>query len=248
MLNVNSRQREVVRLCEKYGEITIKALSDMLNVSEMTIHRDLEYLQREKYLFKKRGAAVFSGDKKSDSVDFFIEEKRSIGKKAASMLLSGQTVILDNSTTAIECARFIDDSLKLTCYTTNIEIMNILAKSKSHIVYCSGGYYFRETGGFIGQHAESFVENIKADVAIIGASGISLEHGVTNPYPMHSSLQRKIIGAAKKCILLADRSKFDRVAMEKDSDISNIDTIVTDVGISEEVYNRYKEYVEIVIA
>ena len=133
----------------------------MLNVSEMTIHRDLEYLQREKYLFKKRGAAVFSGDKKSDSVDFFIEEKRSIGKKAASMLLSGQTVILDNSTTAIECARFIDDSLKLTCYTTNIEIMNILTKSKTHIVYCSGGYYFRETGGFIGQHAESFVENIR---------------------------------------------------------------------------------------
>ena len=107
------------------------------------------------------------------------------------------------------------DDLKLTCYTTNLEAANIIAKRNSHILYCCGGYYFPDSNGFIGDSAERFVSSVNADVAIIGASGISIENGITNPYPMHNALQNKIIRSAKKVILLADHSKFARVAMEK---------------------------------
>ena len=243
---MNTRQQDLLSLIEKYGEITIKSLAEFLGVSEMTVHRDLDFLQSENYVYKKRGAAVFSNNIKINTKSFYAEEKKAIGKKAASLILPGQSVIFDNSTTAIECARYIDDSLKLTCYTTNLEIANIIAKSSAHILYCCGGYYCPDSNGFTGSFAEKFVSSVKADVAIIGASGISDEKGITNPYPMHSILQQKIMDSAKKVILLADHSKFDRVAMEKNGELSDLDLIVTDAKVSEDVLKRYRQYVRII--
>ena len=245
---MNTRQQDIIVLTEKYGEVTIKDLAKQLNVTEMTIHRDLDYLESEKLVHKKRGAAVFIENTKIARINFYSDEKRIIGKKAASLLSTGQSVIFDNSTTAEECAKFLNNSFKLTCYTTSLEIAQIIAKSGNHILYCCGGYYFPDSYGFVGQHAETFVSSIKADVAIVGASGISIEQGITNPYPMHNNLQRSIIKSAKKCILLADHSKFDRVAMEKTCELADIDTIITDDGLSKEVLERYKNHINIMIA
>ena len=243
-----ARQKDILIFVEKHGEVTIKDLARVLNVTEMTIHRDLDYLERERLIHKKRGAAVFIENTKKAQIDFYADEKRMIGKKAASLLRSGQSVIFDNSTTAIECAKFLDDSLKLTCYTTNLEIAQIIAKSGKHILYCCGGYYFPDSHGFIGHHAETFVASVKADVAIVGASGISIESGITNPYPMHNALQSRIIHSAKTCILLADHSKFDRIAMEKTCDLSDIDTLITDKGISNETLIKYQNHIPILVA
>ena len=201
------------------GYLHIKALAEALKVSEMTIHRDLDFLQGEKLIQKKRGAAVFIENSYRNCSDFYLKEKREIGKKAASLLFQGQSVIFDNSTTAI---------------------------NRNHILYCSGGYYFPDSSGFIGKQAEDFVSHIKADVAIVGASGISLENGITNPYPMHNILQNKIIHSAKRCILVADHSKFDRTAMEKTAELSDIDMIITDLGISEELLEKYRKHIEII--
>lgn len=244
---MNSRQQDILNLTEKYGEITIKDLARILNVTEMTIHRDLDFLSKERLISKKRGAAVFLENTAKAKLSFYNGEKKEIGKFASSLLKPGQSVIFDNSTTAAECARYLDDSLKLVCYTTSLEIADIIAKRGSHILYCSGGYYFPDSHGFIGAHAENYVESIKADVAIVGASGISLEKGITNPYPMHNSLQRAIIKSAKKCILLADHSKFDRAAMEFTCPLSDIDMIITDGGINKEILEEYKKHINILV-
>ncbi|MBQ4109952.1 MAG: DeoR/GlpR transcriptional regulator [Clostridia bacterium] len=243
---MNTRQQDILNLTEKHGEITIKALAEALKVSEMTIHRDLDFLQDEKLIHKKRGAAVFIENSYRNSSDFYLKEKREIGKKAATLLSQGQSVIFDNSTTAIECARCLDENISLTCYTTNLEISQIISKNRNHILYCSGGYYFPDSSGFIGKQAEDFVSQVKADIAIVGASGISLENGITNPYPMHNILQNKIIHSAKRCILVADHSKFDRTAMEKTAELSDIDMIITDSGISEELLEKYRKHIEII--
>lgn len=245
---MNARQQDILILTEKYGEVTIKDLAEQFNVTEMTIHRDLDLLESERLIHKKRGAAVFIENIKKAQINFYADEKRTIGKKAASLLNAGQSVIFDNSTTAAECARFLDDSLNLTCYTTSLEIAQIIAKNSNHILYCSGGYYFPDSHGFVGQHAEDFVSTVEADVAIVGASGISVERGITNPYPMHNNLQKSIIKGAKKCVLLADHSKFDRVAMEKTCDLSEIDIIVTDEGINKQIFDKYNKHINLIIA
>lgn len=245
---MNTRQQDIVTMTQQCGEITIKELSAQLGVSEMTIHRDLDYLQSQRYLFKKRGAAVFIEGADRNTSGFYADQKRAIGKAAASLILPGQSILFDNSTTALECAKFLTEPMNLTFYTTSNEASNILSESTGNILYCSGGYYFPHSKGFVGQQVEDFVASIQADVCIIGASGISLAGGITTPYPPHTTLQKLIIQSSKECLLLADHSKFGKTAREKVADLSQIHTIITDKNISPDILNTYRKHVNIIIA
>ena len=93
-----------------------------------------------------------------------------------------------------------------------------------------------------------FVSSVKADVWIIGASGVSAEDGITTPYPMHTLLQKAIISSAQTKILVCDHSKFGKTAMEKICELSDIDIIVTDSGISDEVFEKFSKQIKIVKA
>ena len=164
------------------------------------------------------------------------------------MLRPGESVLFDNSTTALECARAIDPEARFTFYTTSLQAAQILSKCSDSVIYCSGGFFFQDSKGFVGQQAEQFVENVSADVCVIGASGISLKNGITTPYPMHTALQKKIIAASKRRILGADHSKFGKNAMEHIGPLSDVDVIVTDSGISAELLEQYRREVPIEIA
>ena len=245
---MNLRQKTILQTVEHEGEVTIKALAEKLNVSEMTIHRDVNYLQEQCYLYKKRGAVVYIENADRENSDFYSDEKRSIGIKTVSLISEGQSIIFDNSTTALECAKLLDPSKKYIFYATGMETASVLATYDKSVLYCSGGYYFPASKGFVGAQAEAFVASIKADVCVIGASGVSLEDGVTTPYPMHTTLQKALIASAKKRILVCDHSKFDKSAMEKICELKDIDVIVTDSGLSDDVYEKYTKSVMIIKA
>ena len=245
---MNTRQQDILTLLEQQGEITIGVLSEYFGVSSMTIHRDLDFLEENKYIYKKRGAAVFINAPDRDYTSFYISEKQAIGKKAAGLIKPGQSIIFDNSTTAYEAARHLRGIPKLTIDTTNLEIALLVSDFPDVILYCSGGCYFSDSKGFVGSHTESFVSSINADICIIGASGISMENGITNPYSMHNTLQKKIINSAKKKIIVADHSKFGKSAIEKTADLSEIDLIITDSGIHPDILKEYKKHINIDLA
>lgn len=115
---MNSRQKNIIQILEREGEFTIKALTERLNVSEMTIHRDAEVLGAQRSLFKKRGALVYIENSDRNTTDDYLDEKRAIGLKVSSLIREGQSVIFDNSTTALECAKYLDPSGKYTFYAT----------------------------------------------------------------------------------------------------------------------------------
>lgn len=242
------RQKQILERLESEGEITIKELATRFKVSEMTIHRDVDFLQDQRYVYKKRGAVVYIENTDRKASDFYSDEKRAIGIKAASLITEGQSVVFDNSTTALECARMLDPSKKYTFYSTGMETASVLSSYDKSVLYCSGGYYFPASKGFVGAHAEAFVSSLKADVCIIGASGVSLEDGITTPYPMHTALQKAIIAAAEKTILVCDHSKFEKSAMEKICELADIDIIVTDEALSDDVYEKYAKHIQIIKA
>lgn len=245
---MNIRQKQILQAVEREGEVTIKSLAETLQVSEMTIHRDADQLQAEGCVYKKRGAIVFIENADRGHTDFYAEEKRAIGIRAASLIKAGQSILFDNSTTGLACAKALDPSQKYVFYATGMETANALAEYEQSILYCSGGYYFPASRGFVGAQAEAFVASLKVDVCIIGASGISIENGITTPYPMHTAIQKAIITAAKTKILVCDHSKFDKTAMEKICPLNEIDLIVTDKEISNEVLATYSKHVKIITA
>ncbi len=245
---MNKRWKEILQILEEKGEITIKELAEILNVSTMTIHRDLDALEEQNFLYKKRGAAVFVNRPDWKNPGFYTAEKKAIGGYAATLVQPGQSILFDNSTTAIEVAKSLGGIPKLTFYTTNLEVANIVAAYPDTVLYCSGGFYFKDSNGFVGTQAEMFVESVHADLCFTGASGIDIEKGITCPYPMHTSLQKKILASSDVCILVADHSKFGKRALEKITDLSSIDRVVTDSGIPSAVLEEYRKYICIDIA
>ena len=76
MLNLNLRQKQILQIAEREGEVAIKVLADKLKVSEMTIYRDVDVLQEQRYLYKKRGAIVYIENDDRATADFYADEKR----------------------------------------------------------------------------------------------------------------------------------------------------------------------------
>ena len=245
---MNQRQQDILRLLEKHGEITIKELSETLGVTTMTIHRDLDLLEKENYLFKKRGAAVFINSQDRAGSTFYLAEKRRIAQHAVKLIRPGQSILFDNSTTAIEAARCLGGIPKLTFYTTNLEIAAIVADYPDTLLYCSGGFYFKDSRGFVGPQTEEFVSKIHADVCLTSVSGVDIAGGLTGPYPMHTSLQKKILAASDVRIIMADHSKFGKRAAEKCGDLKDASIVITDSGLSKSVAAEYAKYTRIEIA
>ena len=233
---MNQRQKKLYEILEQEGEVTIGRLAQLLNVSEMTIYRDAAELEKSDLLFKKRGALVY---RETEAIsDHYIDEKRAIAQVAASMICEGDTVLFDNSTTALEVARLLSDRKGITVYATNLEVASVLCQNRDIVLYVGGGYYAHDSMGFVGSFAEQFVEQIYADKCIVGTGGIHLKHGLTCPYPAHAALQRKIMAAADEVILVADHTKFGKAAPDRIAGLDAVDKVITDNAVSEE----WKEY------
>ena len=233
---MNQRQKKLCEILRTEGETTIGRLALLLNVSEMTVYRDAAILEQLGVLYKKRGALAY---RESDSIsDHYIDEKRAIAKVAASMICQGDTVLFDNSTTALEVARHLKDRKGIAVYATNLEVANALCQNRDIILYVVGGYYAHDSMGFVGGFAEQFVSQIHADKCIVGTGGVHLKYGLTCPYPSHAVLQRKIMAAADEVILVVDHTKFGKAAPDQIAGLEAVNRVITDNAVSEE----WKQY------
>lgn len=246
--SMNERQTQIIEALEKHGEIEIHNLAEMMNVSDMTIYRDVSFLEQQGFLYRKRGAAVFIEKVDIPKQDPYYQQKQTIARCAAALIQQGDTVILDNSTTALEVARLLNELKDITVYTTSLEAANILCKNRDITLYCSGGYYLHASTGFVGSWTETFLDRVRASKCIVGASGISVEFGITGPYPPHSSLEKKIMSASEYVIMVADHSKLGKVAMEKIAEINEIDCLITDAGANEDMIKKLQAQTKVVIA
>ena len=235
----------------------ISELVSMLGVSEMTVHRDLDVLQREGYLTKLRGGAVLNeSTTRQNSADYhysrvqnlYIDEKRAIAREALGLISDRETIILDNSTTAYQLARLLKDRNQLTVIATNPGVFNELMQESNISLYSTGGLYSSQTNSFVGSAAEDFVSRLDITTCVIGANSVSLENGVTDPYPAEASLKRKMIAASRRTLLLADHNKFNRAATENVADIGKIDCIITDWKTDRALIEKLSERTRVIVS
>lgn len=227
-MQLQKRREKIIELLKEQGEIAIPVLAQLLEVTEMTIHRDLDFLDSKELLKKKRGGAIYSEVKYLKINSGYIEEKIAIAKEAIKLIKDGDSIIFDNSTTSFEVAKRLDIFNNLTIYTTNLDVSNVLIHNEKIILYCSGGLYFRPSTGFVGKEAEEFISKVHASKCFIGTSGISPTYGLTGPYHSHVDLEKKIIAASEQVIVVSDHMKFGKVAIDKIADLQDVDHIITD--------------------
>jgi DeoR/GlpR family transcriptional regulator of sugar metabolism len=251
MLSVE-RQLKIVEVVGENGGVKTSDLSNMFNVSEMTILRDLASLEQQGLLKRVYGGAVtFKKPTTEISIDLRRQmnatEKNIIGDKALKLISDGDSIFLDSSTTALALAKKLATRSGLTVITNGLEIINEIKDEPGINTLCPGGQLQENTHSFIGSSTESFLRDFFADKAIISASGISIESGITVENSIQASIKKIMLKNALSRVVLVDSSKFDVVRLAKVCAIEDINTVVTDIRPPEKFMKKFfKHNIEVI--
>jgi DeoR/GlpR family transcriptional regulator of sugar metabolism len=220
----------------------------------MTIRRDLNFLGDRHLVQRVHGGAAVKRTE-VDEPPYTIREremqleKEQIGLQAASMVREREVILVDIGSTLLYFVRSLPSDKEITLVTHWLPVVLEMARrAPSKIIFLGGEVNLGElsvTGGY----TEEMLQNFNADRLFLGVAGVSPEHGLTDYNTGEVQVKRQMMKYAKKVIVLADHSKFGRVAPLKIVNLTSVHQIITDEGISE-VDRRAVESVgvEVVVA
>jgi DeoR family transcriptional regulator of aga operon len=230
------RHDVIRRAIEVAGHVSIAELSGRLGVSEVTIRDDLKYLENRNILTRIRGGAVAVRD---GAAELSLEEtsttnraeKKAIGERAASMIRSGQTVIIDVGSTTTELAKALSPELVGVVVITNgLNIALILESLPGISVIVTGGTLRPLQHSLVAPMATLILDQLKADVAFLGCNGVDPDRGFTNSNIPEAEIKQAMVRSAGKAVFLADHDKIGQVASAFVADIADADLLITDDG------------------
>ncbi len=228
------RQSKIVELVQQQGSVQVDKLAQEMNVSAMTIRRDLEKLQKNDVLERCHGGAVVKqevtyADKQTSHKDV----KERLARLCVPLVGEGDTVFFDAGTTTFEIAKLIMDIPDIMIVTNDLEIARLLKDSEAELFIC-GGHVQKSTGSMFGHYATQMLEDFKFDVGFFGAASINEDFEVMTPTIDKMWLKRQTPRQCRRSYLVVDRSKFGRQAMSKINHLGDYTGIVTDQEFNEE--------------
>ncbi|HEV8248065.1 MAG TPA: DeoR/GlpR family DNA-binding transcription regulator, partial [Polyangiaceae bacterium] len=181
------RQGKLVQIIEQRGRILVPEVCAEFDVSIATARRDLDAIAEQGLVRRVHGGAIAArrAPPEGPALERALlqaDEKRAIGRSAAALVSSGETIFLGSGTTVLEVARELVDREDLTVITNSLFVLNLLAKHQSISVIALGGLLRRSEMSFIGHLAEQALGDLRANKIIMGIRAIDLEHGLTNDY------------------------------------------------------------------
>lgn len=203
-------------------------------VSLDTVRRDLAQLENEGILKRVRGGAVFrNADMTTGTFPIrdiaHKEEKREIASLLGEVVMDGQSIGLNGGTTTTEGARFLAENYsRLTVVTNNIHALEILRKASGFTVIVPGGIVDIQEGAIFGHTCEEEILKYNLDVSLLAINAISAEKGITDFRVNEVDIILAMMKASKRNIILADHSKFEKVAYINVCGLEGIDTIISD--------------------
>jgi DeoR/GlpR family transcriptional regulator of sugar metabolism len=232
------RRQKVLEFIHENGSAKVSVLSQLFQVSEMTIHRDLSFLEEHGHVEKKYGGVISSLSKVETAFNIRkmknADAKQKIGQAAAELVQDGDTIFLDASTTCLAMTPALDNHCDLTIFTTGIATASALINlNDSNHVFCSGGEISRHTLSITGPIAVNLLRSIHVDKCFLGGAGVHPIHGVTDPGIEEVEIKKVAASRAKQLILLVDKTKFGKLNRFADFPISEIDLIITDADKSD---------------
>ncbi len=227
------RRNEILMKLQAERRVVVSELSQLYDVSEETIRRDLEKLVNEGVAIKSYGGAEINENANLE-VPFNIRKnynvigKQKIAEQIAAMVKDGESLMLDASSTAVYIAKALKEKKNLTVITNSIEIIVELMDMPEWKVLSTGGLSREGSFALVGPQTDKMLKSYHVDKAVISCKGFDLESGITDSDELHANNKITMLGAAGKKILAVDKSKFDKTAFTAIGALDDITTVVTD--------------------
>ncbi|MER2174567.1 MAG: DeoR/GlpR family DNA-binding transcription regulator [Carnobacterium sp.] len=250
-MNQLKRQEMIFDLLKVNGEATSNELAVKLDVSMMTINRDLKEISTWRGIQLVHGGAVYRDENTLENPisikeEVSVQEKKRIANFCRNLVKPGSAVFIETGTTALAVAREIFNIEGCKFYTNSLLVLNSLSKYEGIDLHCVPGKYRELSKGFLGLETADFIRNFNFDVAFIGAEGISADSGITLPNEEDAFTKRAVINQSKKTILVADHKKFGLSYLYKIGDIEEVDMIVTDLDSQQTNFKELKSLTTII--
>ncbi|MEF3331091.1 DeoR/GlpR family DNA-binding transcription regulator [Oceanobacillus oncorhynchi] len=240
---VAERHQKIIELVNKRKSIRVTELSEIFSVTEETIRRDLEKLEKEQKLARSHGGAIHINSSEPLEIPYFqreimnVSEKREIALEAAKLIEEGDKVIFDASSTAWYMAKSLPD-IPLTVLTNSIKVAMELSNKKQIEVISSGGTLQSKSLSFVGPLAETSMETYHVSKAFISCKGLHLRRGLSDSNELQARVKRKMIESADTVYLMLDNSKFEVQAFSHICSLEFIDHIITDSKVDNEIIQQ----------
>ena len=246
LLNIAERHKLILKKLEENGFVEVTDLSQEFDVSLVTIRKDLKALEEKKLLFRSHGRAIPSNPYTTENhvnvkEKIQTKEKIRIAIAAGLILEPNDSIIIASGTSVIEFARHLKPVEGLTVLTASLNTALILSENPNIDVIQLGGIVRRSSSSVIGPISEKMLAEFTFTKLFLGVDGIDLEYGLTTTNLMEASLNKEMIKAAQKIIVLADSSKFGRKGFGRICGLNDVDQIITDSGIDEKTKSRLFE-------
>ena len=238
MLAIERRNAILAKLATD-GKVIVADLSVEFNVTEETIRRDLEKLDKEGLAKKTYGGAIVLETHGAD-LPFNVRKrvnanlKENIAQKIAELISDGDSIILDSSTTAISVTKYIKNRENLTLITNSVEILLELSDKSGWKILSTGGKLKNGSLALVGASAEQMIRDYHVHIAVCSSKGIDMNMGISDSNEEDASMKKAIFSSADRKILAIDSTKFNRRSFVKVFSVSDVDTVVTDEKPSDE--------------
>lgn len=212
--------------------VLVSELSDKFNVTEETIRRDLEKLEKEGIVTRTYGGAILNSHTNED-LPFTTrnatnsESKQQIASKALNLINDGDTLMIDPSSTSLELMKLLHQRKNLTIITSSIHILHEFLNTGMQII-STGGTLRPRSMSLVGTNAEDIVKKYNVDKVVLSCKALALGKGIMDSNEAECELKKAMLRQASKVLLLADHTKFDRTAFVKLMDFEDVDVLITD--------------------
>ena len=234
------RRKKILELINQEGSVRVADLSELFSISEVTIRADLADMEHKGLLTRVHGGAVSSykpyySMSLNQRMSTNERQKEIIAKKIAEMIDDNDTIMLNSGTTTLLVFRAIPQHLTLNIVTNSISIALEGNSNPNFNIILLGGQVNSKYQFTYGDAAIRQLKSYHADKLILSVDGIDTEHGFSTYYDKEAEIDRTMLEQASVNIVAADRSKFNRCAFTKVSDLSVADYLVTDASVPDKL-------------
>ena len=245
-MTITERHQAIIKQLQEKGRVDIQELSENLQVTGVTIRKDLKLLEERNLLFRTKGGGSlqnpYASERPINEKEFInVDQKRKIAKAALPLTMQTDSIIIGSGTTVYELSRCLSPSKHLIVITPALKVALELHNRPNVEVLQLGGLIHQSSASAAGTFAELTLEHISCDVLFLGADGIDPDFGISITNLNEASLNQKMINVARKVVIMADSTKFGRRGLGRVCNLDAVQSIITDSGAPAETVKTLEE-------